>query len=161
MSAPGLEPLADYPYTAADGNCAYNSGEVVAKISDWTYTTTDQDEHQMVHLPPPPRARLSSLFGFALFSPLVCVMMRRPTTWPSMAPSLSASMLRSGPSTPVRLWSVHACCATRASLHTLMWVADTSSASGAGGVYTADACTTSIDHCVLAGNYNLIRAVIE
>jgi hypothetical protein len=60
MSAPGLEPLADYPYTAADGNCAYNSGEVVAKISDWTYTTTDQDEHQMVH----PRLRsLASLFS--------------------------------------------------------------------------------------------------
>jgi len=94
MSAPGMEPLADYPYTAADGSCAYNSGEVVAKISDWTYTTTDQDEHQMANY-------------LAQHGPIsVCV---------------DASQ-----------WSLYT-----------------------GGVYTADACTTSIDHCVLAVGYNL------
>jgi len=46
-SAGGQEPLADYPYTAEDGTCAFNGGEVVAKISSWQYVTQSEDENAM------------------------------------------------------------------------------------------------------------------
>jgi hypothetical protein len=49
IDAPGLDPLANYPYTAVDGSCAFNAAQVVAKISSWTYTTTDANEHQMAN----------------------------------------------------------------------------------------------------------------
>jgi C1A family cysteine protease len=49
IDAPGQDPLASYPYTAEDGTCAYNASAVVAKISSWAYTTTDEDEHQMAN----------------------------------------------------------------------------------------------------------------
>jgi len=47
ISAGGLESLADYPYTAQDGTCQFNSGEIARSISSWQYVTTDQDEQQM------------------------------------------------------------------------------------------------------------------
>jgi cysteine peptidase B len=94
IGAGGMDPLADYPYVAENEQCAFNSGEVVAKISSWEYVTQSQDENQM--------ASYLSTKG-----PLsVCV---------------DASE-----------WS-----------------------SYSGGVFTADECTTSIDHCVQALGYNL------
>jgi C1A family cysteine protease len=33
--AGGLDPLSDYPYTAEDGTCAFNSGEVVATVTNY------------------------------------------------------------------------------------------------------------------------------
>jgi len=33
QTAGGLDPLSDYPYTAEDGTCAFNSGEVVATVT--------------------------------------------------------------------------------------------------------------------------------
>jgi len=39
MSAGGLEPIQDYPYTAEDGNCDFQSKDIVAKISTWNYAT--------------------------------------------------------------------------------------------------------------------------
>jgi len=49
ISAGGMDPLADYPYTAENGQCAFNAGEVVAKISRWEYVTRSMDESQMVN----------------------------------------------------------------------------------------------------------------
>ena len=49
IDAPGLDTLANYPYTAVDGSCAFKANQVVAKISSWTYTTTDSNEHQMAN----------------------------------------------------------------------------------------------------------------
>jgi C1A family cysteine protease len=43
----GMEPEKDYPYTAEDGTCAYESGEVVAKITGWQYATQNGNETQM------------------------------------------------------------------------------------------------------------------
>lgn len=37
ISAGGLEPESDYPYTAQDGNCNFDSSDVQAKISNWQY----------------------------------------------------------------------------------------------------------------------------
>jgi len=39
MSAGGMEPVKDYPYTAQDGNCNFQSKDIVAKISNWEYAT--------------------------------------------------------------------------------------------------------------------------
>jgi len=39
IGAGGLEPLADYPYTAEDGNCNFNAKDVQANISNWHYAT--------------------------------------------------------------------------------------------------------------------------
>jgi hypothetical protein len=49
IDAPGLDALANYPYTAVGGSCAFKESQVVAKISSWTYTTTDSNEHQMAN----------------------------------------------------------------------------------------------------------------
>jgi len=49
ISAGGMDPLADYPYTAEDGTCAFNPSEVVAKLSNWEYVTQSQDESAMVN----------------------------------------------------------------------------------------------------------------
>eukprot|EP01120_Amphizonella_sp_Union-15-10_P009130 TRINITY_DN33_c0_g1_i1.p1 TRINITY_DN33_c0_g1~~TRINITY_DN33_c0_g1_i1.p1 ORF type:complete len:336 (-),score=76.32 TRINITY_DN33_c0_g1_i1:51-1058(-) len=40
ISAGGLDTLASYPYTAQDGNCAFKSSDVGAKISSWKYATS-------------------------------------------------------------------------------------------------------------------------
>jgi cathepsin F len=47
MSAGGMDPLSDYPYTAEDGYCNFQSSEVAAKISNWQYATQDNDENVM------------------------------------------------------------------------------------------------------------------
>jgi len=52
ISAGGMEPIVDYPYTAEDGNCNFNSGDVVAKISNWqwateTYSETDIQQNML------------------------------------------------------------------------------------------------------------------
>jgi len=39
ISAGGLEPESDYPYTGVNGKCTFNSGEVAAKISAWKYVS--------------------------------------------------------------------------------------------------------------------------
>jgi C1A family cysteine protease len=46
VSAGGLDDEKDYPYTAQDGNCAFKSSAVVAKISGFKYAT-DGDEATM------------------------------------------------------------------------------------------------------------------
>jgi len=47
ISAGGMEPWGDYPYTGVNGNCAFNSADVVETISSWTYVTQSSDETQM------------------------------------------------------------------------------------------------------------------
>jgi len=47
-SAGGQEPLSDYPYTAEGGTCQFNSGDVLAKISGWSYVTQSKDETAMM-----------------------------------------------------------------------------------------------------------------
>jgi len=47
MSAGGLETYADYPYTAQDGQCAFQSSEIAQSISNWQYVTQSQNENQM------------------------------------------------------------------------------------------------------------------
>jgi len=47
MSAGGMDPLSDYPYTGEDGYCSFQSSEVVAKITNWQYATQNNDENQM------------------------------------------------------------------------------------------------------------------
>eukprot|EP01123_Difflugia_compressa_P002191 TRINITY_DN128_c1_g1_i3.p1 TRINITY_DN128_c1_g1~~TRINITY_DN128_c1_g1_i3.p1 ORF type:complete len:321 (+),score=70.05 TRINITY_DN128_c1_g1_i3:59-1021(+) len=47
MSAGGLETDANYPYTAQDGTCAFDSSEIAVKISNWKYATSNDDESTM------------------------------------------------------------------------------------------------------------------
>jgi len=47
MSAGGLESNSAYPYTADDGDCAFDASQVVAKISNWKYATQNNDEKTM------------------------------------------------------------------------------------------------------------------
>jgi len=47
ISAGGIETLYQYPYTAQDGTCAFNSADISATISSWTYVTQSSDETQM------------------------------------------------------------------------------------------------------------------
>jgi len=47
INAGGLEPQIDYPYTAEDGSCTFKSGDVYAKISNWKYGCSDENEAQM------------------------------------------------------------------------------------------------------------------
>jgi len=44
IEAGGQESESDYPYTARDGSCKFAKSEVVAKISNWKYATTREDE---------------------------------------------------------------------------------------------------------------------
>jgi len=68
ISAGGLETLADYPYTAQDGQCQFNAGEISRSISSWQYVTTDKDESQMQQ------------FTYTTGPPSVCV---DASTWDS------------------------------------------------------------------------------
>jgi len=47
ISAGGLDTLASYPYTAQDGNCAFNPKTVGGSISNWEYVTWIEDESAM------------------------------------------------------------------------------------------------------------------
>jgi cathepsin F len=47
IQAGGLEPDADYEYTAEGGTCDFISGDIVAKFSSWNYVTQSGDENQM------------------------------------------------------------------------------------------------------------------
>jgi C1A family cysteine protease len=47
MTAGGLESESAYPYTAEDGSCSFKKGSVVAKISNWKYATSSDDETTM------------------------------------------------------------------------------------------------------------------
>jgi len=43
----GMETWDNYPYVGEDQTCAFKSSDVVAKISNWTYITTNKNETQM------------------------------------------------------------------------------------------------------------------
>jgi len=47
IGAGGLETLADYPYTAQDGYCQFQSSEIARSIQSWEYVTQSQNEQQM------------------------------------------------------------------------------------------------------------------
>jgi C1A family cysteine protease len=44
MQAGGQEAEKDYPYKGVDENCNFNAADVIAKISDWSYATSDYSE---------------------------------------------------------------------------------------------------------------------
>jgi len=44
QQAGGQETEADYPYTGEDGNCAFQSSEVYAKVQNWKYACSSEDE---------------------------------------------------------------------------------------------------------------------
>lgn len=44
IKAGGIETEDNYPYTAADGTCAFSASKVAAKISNWTAVSTDEDQ---------------------------------------------------------------------------------------------------------------------
>jgi cathepsin F len=46
ISAGGMDPYSDYPYTAEDGSCTFNSGEVVAKISSYNTIGSETQAQQ-------------------------------------------------------------------------------------------------------------------
>jgi len=43
----GMENWASYPYTAANGRCKFDSAHVFAKLANWGYVTSDDDEGYM------------------------------------------------------------------------------------------------------------------
>jgi len=47
IDAGGLDSYASYPYTAVQGTCKFNPGNVVAKIANWQWITQDDDEAAM------------------------------------------------------------------------------------------------------------------
>jgi len=49
ISAGGMDSWSAYPYTAENGNCAFNSQGVVATISSWNYVTESNSEQQMIN----------------------------------------------------------------------------------------------------------------
>jgi len=49
IGAGGQEAYADYPYTAENTPCDFNSQYIVAKPSSWTYVTNSEDETSMVN----------------------------------------------------------------------------------------------------------------
>jgi len=48
ISAGGMEPESDYPYTAVDGTCKFKKADVVAQIKSWNYVTQDKNETAML-----------------------------------------------------------------------------------------------------------------
>jgi len=49
ISAGGQDSYSSYPYTAENGQCVFNAGNVVAKLRSWTYVTQSQSEPEMVN----------------------------------------------------------------------------------------------------------------
>jgi len=47
ISAGGIESESDYPYTAQDGTCHFNSGDIECKVDSWKYVMKNQDETAM------------------------------------------------------------------------------------------------------------------
>jgi C1A family cysteine protease len=47
ISAGGIEPDSDYTYSAEQGSCQFNQGDVDGKFSNWQYVTQSQDENAM------------------------------------------------------------------------------------------------------------------
>jgi C1A family cysteine protease len=45
--AGGIEPLADYPYTAVTGSCQFDASKINEKITGWKYVTQSADESAM------------------------------------------------------------------------------------------------------------------
>jgi len=45
ISAGGIETESDYPYTAQDGSCQFNSADIACKVASWSYVTQSQDEN--------------------------------------------------------------------------------------------------------------------
>jgi len=45
----GMEDNSDYPYTAQDGNCAFDPTKVKVKITNWKYATENSDETTMMN----------------------------------------------------------------------------------------------------------------
>jgi len=68
IGAGGLESLADYPYTAQDGYCQFQSSLIARSISSWQYVTQSQNEQQMQQ------------FTYSTGPPSVCV---DASTWDS------------------------------------------------------------------------------
>jgi len=50
IRAGGLDTKADYPYTAKDGRCSFNSGEVAAKIKGWEYAGKGNETAMVAYL---------------------------------------------------------------------------------------------------------------
>jgi len=48
MSAGGQETNSDYPYTGQDGNCAFKSTKVYARVANWAYACQNDDESQLL-----------------------------------------------------------------------------------------------------------------
>jgi cathepsin F len=51
ISAGGLEPESDYPYTGANGRCHFVSSDVAAKISAWKYVSKVAGDEETVMVP--------------------------------------------------------------------------------------------------------------
>jgi len=49
ISAGGMDTWQSYPYTAENGNCQFNSGNVAATIQNWNYVTESNSEQQMIN----------------------------------------------------------------------------------------------------------------
>jgi len=47
IGAGGLESISNYPYTGEDGNCNFQAGDVVAKITNWQYATDTYSETEI------------------------------------------------------------------------------------------------------------------
>jgi len=47
ISAGGMETMKEYPYTAEDDKCSFQSANIAAKIRSWTYITKDKNETEM------------------------------------------------------------------------------------------------------------------
>jgi len=53
ISAGGLESYADYPYTAQDGQCAFDASEIARSISSWEYVTQSENNNKCNNSPIP------------------------------------------------------------------------------------------------------------
>jgi len=47
INAGGIETESAYPYTAQDGNCAFNPSSIECKVQSWKYVIQNKDENAM------------------------------------------------------------------------------------------------------------------